>query len=81
MDTPLTEDEMLAQLDAAVKAAGSQAAWAEANGVTPQLVNFTLARLRPVGVTIAAAMGYRMWRAFSPFPDGHARAKSPGNTP
>lgn len=74
---PLTEDEMLAKLSAEVEAAGSQDAWAKAHYVSPQLVSLTLARRRPVGVTIASAMGYRMWRAFAPFPPGHARARNP----
>jgi hypothetical protein len=77
MDQPLTEDDMLAMIAAEVEAAGSQEAWARAHDVSPQLVSFTLGRLRPVGVTMAGALGYRMWRAFTPLPPDHARSRKP----
>lgn len=62
----LSEDEMRAKLLSAVKAAGSQKAWATAHGISPAYVNDCLNRGKPIGGTIAIALGYRPATVYLP---------------
>lgn len=54
-----TTDEMRAMLRAACEAAGSQIAWAKANGLSSAYVSDVLAGRREPGRSIAEAFGYQ----------------------
>ncbi len=56
--THLTEDQMREALLSAVRQAGTQKAWATANGISPAYVNDCLNRGKPIGAGIAAKLGY-----------------------
>jgi hypothetical protein len=60
----LTEADMLAKLQEAVTVAGSQKAWAKANGVSPQYVCDCLGGRRSIGESVALALGYRPVTAY-----------------
>lgn len=54
----LSPEEMLNLLKDAVKKAGSQKAWAEANNVSPQYVSDCLNMARQIGISVALPLGY-----------------------
>ncbi len=54
----LSESEMRDKLLEAVRAAGSQKAWAAAHGISLAYVNDCLKRGKPIGDAIAVALGY-----------------------
>ena len=64
--THLFEDQMRAKLLSAVRAAGSQKAWATAYGISPAYVNDCLNRGKPIGAAIAKALGYRPETVYLP---------------
>lgn len=64
--THLSEDQMREKLLSAVRAAGSQKAWATAHGISPAYVNDCLNRGKPIGGTIAVALGYRPATVYLP---------------
>jgi hypothetical protein len=55
----LSEDEMRRVLEAVVHDAGSQKAWARANGLSEQYVCDCLKGRRAIGFSIARALGYQ----------------------
>ena len=57
-DHPISLGEMRSALRAAVKDAGSQKAWAIANGVSEQYVSDCLRGCRTIGFSISEVFGY-----------------------
>lgn len=55
----LSAIDVCARLNREVRAAGSQKAWALANGVSPQYLHDVLNARREPGATILAALGLR----------------------
>ena len=55
----ITAHKMRDKLKAAVKAAGGQKTWADANGVSPQYVCDCLKGRRDIGEGIAVPLGYK----------------------
>ncbi|WP_342164012.1 transcriptional regulator [Methylobacterium sp. SD21] len=53
----LTEQEVLARLRRQVEQRGSQKAWADAAGVTPQYIHDVLRGRRGIGAPVLAALG------------------------
>lgn len=62
----LSSDRMRDKLRAAVKAAGGQKAWADANGVSAQYVCDCLKGRRDIGEGISKPMGYRPVTVYVP---------------
>jgi Na+-translocating ferredoxin:NAD+ oxidoreductase RNF subunit RnfB len=71
-------DEMRVMLRAACDAAGSQTAWARANGVSTAYVNDCLAGRREIGESIAKAMGYQPVRMYKEMPRHRQGARGSG---
>lgn len=53
----LTEQEVLARLRRQVEQSGSQRAWADAAGLTPQYIHDVLRGRRGIGAAVLAALG------------------------
>lgn len=66
---PLTEDQLLAKFRAEVDACEFQKDWADAHGVSRQLVSEVMQGRARVRGLIAAALGYRMVARFEPIED------------
>lgn len=62
----VTAERMRAKLKAAVKAAGGQKKWADANGVSAQYVCDCLKGRRDIGEGIALPMGYKPITVYVP---------------
>lgn len=67
----LTEEQMLAKFRAEVEACEHQSDWADAHGVSRQMVCEVLLGNRNVRGLLAAAMGYRMVIRFEPIDGGN----------
>ena len=64
--TECTDRELVKLLARKCEDKGAQAAFAKARGVSPTLVCLTLSGKKPVGKTIAKALGYRKITAWVP---------------
>jgi hypothetical protein len=60
----MNEEHMIAILETACREAGSQRAWAEANGLSPAFVNDVLQGKRGVTGRIAEVLGYTKFSGF-----------------
>lgn len=71
MTGQITESEMRDKLLEAVRADGSQKAWAAAHGISLAYVNDCLKRGKPIGAAIAEALGYKPVTVYVPI-EGNA---------
>jgi hypothetical protein len=73
MTEHLTEMQIIPLLAKACEDAGSQRAWAEANGLSPAFVNDVLQGKRAVTARIAGALNYTKFTGFLPKEDSGVR--------
>jgi len=65
----ISTDQMRDKLRKACKAAGSQTAWAKANGLSTVYISDALSGRRPIGEGIASKLGYEpvtMYKRIAP---------------
>lgn len=77
MAQPLTREALLALLITQCEQSGGIRAWGRARGIVPSLVSMTIKGERPIGETIANALGYLHVDLYVPMRGDAASARQP----